>query len=83
MFLGESGSMAGGQTTGSGTWSPDGMYWAMWNTVMSYPAIMGRRKSRTSWFGVERSMWHRQIHLAWSWAAMARIPAGWASWTMM
>ena len=26
--------------------------------------IDGSRKSRTSWFGVERSMWQRQIHFA-------------------
>ncbi len=72
--------MAGGITTGSGSRSPGGMYWAMWKTDRSYCSSIGSRKSSTCGLGVERSMWQRQIHLAPLSAACIRNAAGCGSW---
>ena len=77
MFLGASGSMAGGITTGGGSPSPGGMYWAMWNTDRSEgSSIVDRRKSSTCGLGVERSMRQCPIDFAPFSAACKRKAAG-------
>ncbi len=55
----------------------------MWKTERSYCSSIGSRKSSTCGFGVDRSMWHRQIHLAPFSAACIRNAAGWGSWITM
>ena len=65
MFFGASGSMAGGQMNDCGSPATScGTYWRRWKIAASYLRSDGTMKSRTSGFGVERSMWQRQIHCA-------------------
>jgi hypothetical protein len=65
MFFGARGSMAGGQMYAGGSpGASSGTYCRRWKIAPSYLHMDGRRKSRTSRFGSDRSMWHRQIQSA-------------------
>ena len=73
MFFGDSGSIAGGtMRTPSWPLMPCGTYCCMCQTVASYSAISGSRRSIGSGFGSERSMWQRQIQ---RWRMVLRAPA--------
>ena len=82
MFLGASGSIAGGWITTGGSSVPAGTYSGMWKIAASYPRIAGSRKSSTSRFGVEMSMWQRQIQCACASGSSSRTNTGCGSWTI-
>ena len=83
MFFGDSGSIAGGTSLTSPPSSPSGTYCCMCQTLASYSRTSGERRASVAWFGVERSMWQRQIQRFERSGAFARSPAGWGSWTMI
>ena len=62
---------------------PLGTYCWRCQIVSSYSRISGNKRARVSGFGVERSMWQRQIQIRDRSGALARKPAGWGSWTMI
>ena len=61
MFFGESGSIAGGTIRTPSPLRLSGTYCCMCQTLRSYSLIWGRMPAIVSAFGVERSMWQRQI----------------------
>ena len=82
MFFGDSGSIAGG-TMLTPPSSPAGTYCCMCQTLASYSSISGSRRASVAGFGVERSMWQRQIQRLARSGALRRIAAGWGSWMMI
>ena len=61
MFLGESGSMAGGMIRTRETGKPSGTNSGMVKIAASYSATNGSRKAQTSGLCSTVSMWQRQI----------------------
>src|SRR3954451_20677889 len=60
MFLGDSGSIAGGSRwIGTLALRLAGTYWSMWYTEPSYSAISGTSRSMVASFGDDMSMWQR------------------------
>ena len=52
----------------------------MWKIDASYWRIAGSSTSKTFWFGVEKSMWPRQIHFARRAGNASIIATGCGSW---
>ena len=82
MFLGVRGSIAGGQMYDGGRPGAAGTYSFMWKIAASKRPSAGSRKLSTLWFGVERSMWQRQIQRACDEGKCSIMKAGWGSWTI-
>src|ERR671924_163964 len=92
MFFGDSGSIAGGTM-----WAPSkpglacatsplsscGTYCSTCQTEASYSLMNGTIRAMASGFGVERSMWHRQIQVLPLFGTCRLIAAGCGSWTMI
>ena len=83
MFFGASGSIAGGQINAGGSPARAGTYCARWKIIASYCDIDGARKSSTSGFGSDISMWKRQTHFAFEEEKWSITPTGCGSWTMI
>jgi hypothetical protein len=86
MFFGESGSIAGGISLTSpfaDCSSPSGTYSRRCQTLASYSSTSGLIRLSVVSFGVERSMWQRQIHFFAASGALWRRPTGCGSWTMI
>ena len=82
MFFGDSGSIAGGMIRALPS-MPAGTYCWRCQIVLSYSRSSGNKRASVSGFGVERSMWQRQIQIRARSGAFARRAAGWGSWTMI
>ena len=62
LFLSLKGFIEGGLMTTFGRLKLGTTYFSEVNTVVSYLAMYGSKKFHTAMFGVDVSMWHRQIH---------------------
>jgi hypothetical protein len=82
MFLGVSGSIAGGQMYAEMSPASAGTYSRMWKIVASYRVRAGTIRSSTSGFGSDRSMWQRHTHRARECGKWSTSGAGCGSWTI-